>query len=382
MNLLSRFVPRFILIDWPQRLLAGGLAGFSLWLMWQLSDWLTAAPQHGHLVMGSIAASAFLVFVVPHSPMARPWPLVGGHAVAALSGMLCASLISDQAVAIALAIGLTILLMYPLRCLHPPGAATALAAVLAHQGVLPGYSFLLVPVAFNVLVLLLLGQLYRVVLAMYERRRTPILSNDAVLQQADSAGSNTGLLPEDIDAALEELHAMLDVSREDLAQIYRLAEQHAAQRDSSGVSCGAIMLRDVPVLEFATELEEAWQLLQQSGAPALPVLNRARRVEGLLTSDDFSRHARLMDAPDWKRRLQALIRRTPGLESNKPEVVGQIMSYRFVTVAQDEAVQAVLALARYSARQPLVVLDGERRFAGLLPADAIIAALYQARLQP
>ena len=64
------------------------------------------------------------------------------------------------------------------------------------------------------------------------------------------------------------------------------------------------------------------------------------------------------------------------------EVAGQIMSPRFVTVAQDDPVQAVLALARYSARQPLVVLDGERQCAGLLPADAIIAALYQARLPP
>lgn len=31
------------------------------------------------LMLGSMAASAVLLFAAPHSPMAQPWPLFGGH---------------------------------------------------------------------------------------------------------------------------------------------------------------------------------------------------------------------------------------------------------------------------------------------------------------
>ena len=367
-------------VDWSQRLLAAVFAGLALWLIWLLGDVLAGMPQQGHLLMGSIAASSFLVFVVPHSPMAKPWPLFGGHLVSALVGVLVASLVSDQPSAVGLGVAFAVLAMYQLRCLHPPGAATALAAVLAHKGLLPGYPFVAVPVLFNVLVLLPLALVYGRLMRLYEKRSSTAVSNDSVMQDSGAQPTGGAVLAEDIDAALNELHAVLDVSRDDLALIYRLAEQHALHRDVAGQRCADLMLSDLPQMEFGSELEEVWLALQQSGAPALPVVDRARRVIGLVSESEFLSHAAAMPHSSWQAKLHGLVKRTPGPNSEKPEVAGQIMRTDFVSVQLDESVMVLFGLARRAGGQPLVVLDAENRLAGLLPVERIIDAVYQARL--
>ncbi len=367
-------------VDWSQRLLAAGFAGTALWLIWMLGDVLAGVPQQGHLLMGSIAASSFLVFVVPHSPMAKPWPLFGGHLVSAVVGVLIASLVPDQASAVGLGVGFAVLAMYQLRCLHPPGAATALAAVLAHKGLLPGYPFVAVPVLFNVLVLLPLSLVYGKLMRLYEKRSSAAVTNDSVIQDSGAQPTGGAVLAEDIDAALNELHAVLDVSRDDLALIYRLAEQHALHRDVTGQRCADLMLSDSPLMEFGSELEEVWLALQQSDVPAVPVVDRARRVIGLVSEREFVSHAAQLPHPGWQAKLRGLVKRTPGPNSDKPEVAGQIMQTDFVSIQQDEPVMVALGLARQAGGQPIVVLDEENRLAGLLPVDRIIDAVYQARL--
>ena len=82
------------------------------------------------LVLASMGASAFLLFVTPHSPMAQPWPVVAGHLVSAFIGVACAQWIDNAPLAAAIAVLLSIFAMHVLHCLHPPSAATAMIAVL------------------------------------------------------------------------------------------------------------------------------------------------------------------------------------------------------------------------------------------------------------
>jgi CBS-domain-containing membrane protein len=59
------------------------------------------------------------------------------------------------------AVGFAIWAMYYARCIHPPGGATALAAVIGGPSVSAlGYQFLLTPVLINVLVILLVAILF------------------------------------------------------------------------------------------------------------------------------------------------------------------------------------------------------------------------------
>ncbi len=89
-----------------------------------LTGWLASLTIDGgglKTLLASMGASAVILFAMPHSPVARPWPLVGGHLISASVGILCARWIPQLWVAAAVAVGLSIFAMHLARCLHPPG---------------------------------------------------------------------------------------------------------------------------------------------------------------------------------------------------------------------------------------------------------------------
>jgi CBS domain-containing membrane protein len=118
----------------------------------------------------------------------------------------------------------------------------------------------------------------------------------------------------------------LDVSEADLKQVYRRAGMHAYQRKMGEITCGDIMSRDVVSVEFGTELEEAWAQLRLHKIGAIPVVDKARRVIGIISLVDFLKRANLKTYETFEDKLVKFIRRTPGVMSEKPEVVGQIMA--------------------------------------------------------
>jgi len=116
---------------------------------------LVLDQQNAIILSASMGASAVLLFLASHSPMSQPWPLVGGHIVSALIGVTCARHIEMLAIAAPLAAALSIFAMAALRCIHPPGGAAALIAVVGGKDIHSlGYQFVLTPVLINVLIML------------------------------------------------------------------------------------------------------------------------------------------------------------------------------------------------------------------------------------
>jgi len=121
-------------------------------------------PEAAPLLVASMGASAVLMFCVPQSPLAQTWPFIGGHFFSVLVGIIAAMTVPDLALASALAVGGAIAAMILFKCVHPPGGAAALTAVVGGPAVTDqGYWFLLVPVALNVALMLLVVQLIRIV---------------------------------------------------------------------------------------------------------------------------------------------------------------------------------------------------------------------------
>lgn len=142
-----------------EKLIAGLGAGVGIGLVYALSHWLV--PEAGVWILASIGASAVLLFAVPHGPLSQPWALVGGHLISALVGVSVQQLLPGHELAPAIAVGLAVLLMCYLRCIHPPGGATALAAVVGGPAIEQlGYAYLLLPVGLNVLVIFLVAVVF------------------------------------------------------------------------------------------------------------------------------------------------------------------------------------------------------------------------------
>jgi CBS-domain-containing membrane protein len=108
------------------------------------------------LMIGSLGASAVLLYGAPRSPLAQPRNLLGGHFLSAIVGVACWKLLHPFPwLAAALAVSTAIAVMHVTRTLHPPGGATALIAVIGSREVHDlGFLFAVVPATAGPLVLL------------------------------------------------------------------------------------------------------------------------------------------------------------------------------------------------------------------------------------
>ncbi len=155
-------------------ILWSGLGGFFGLLAVSLAAWWFSGVDR-ILIIGSIGASAVLLFGAPRSPLAQPRNLIGGHVLSALIGVTVHSLVTHlwpanlpvigafgmMLLAPALAVGLAIALMHATRTLHPPGGATALVAVIGSEQVhAMGYWFVLLPGLLAPLLLLLVALIF------------------------------------------------------------------------------------------------------------------------------------------------------------------------------------------------------------------------------
>lgn len=206
---------------------AGGLFGI-LAVLW-VSHALLGAHA-GVLAVASMGASAVLLFAAPHGALSQPWPVVGGHMISAFVGVTCAQWIAEPMLAASVAVAISIGLMYGLHCLHPPGGATALFAVLGGKPILTlGYDYLFVPVLLNVVVLLIVAVLFNYPFAW---RRYPqawwreSAGTETYINPVSHAGEKCMIPHSDLVYALSQLDTFIDVSEEDLQRIYALALGH------------------------------------------------------------------------------------------------------------------------------------------------------------
>ena len=335
-------------------------------------------------LMAPMGASAVLLFAVPSSPLAQPWSIVVGNLVSALIGVACYRAIGAPIPAAAVAILVSIGAMFALRCLHPPSGAVALTAVLGGPEIhAAGYEFVVAPVALNTLALLAVALLYNNVTG---RRYPHVQASRARRLRLEPEASRRagGIRTEDLEAVLKSHNEVLDVGVDDLEALYRETEKRAYRRRFGEMRCDAIMAADVPAVEYATELDEAWELMRANAVHALPVVNRARHVIGIVTRADFIRNAELHAYRTLGTRLRDLLRRTPQSHSSKDEVVGQIMSAP-VRTANGAApiVDLVSLMADAGLRaglQYVPVVDAERRLVGMVTQPRLVAALYEASL--
>lgn len=363
---LRAFLPGPVAIDRHERLRAVAGAALGVLCAAWLSRWSLGGVVQGAWLVAPLGASAVLVFVVPASPLAQPWAVIGGNTLAGCMGVLCAIAIPDPAIAGAVAVGLGIAAMFACRCLHPPGGAVALLAVLVHATHGP---FALFAVLVNSVLLVLAGVIYNSATGRRyphaQRAHAPTIV--PVAARFDAA---------DIDAALARYNQVLDVSRDDLEGILQSAEMERYRRSTGAVLCRDVMSRDLVTAEFGTPLEDAWRLMRDRRIKALPVVDRARRLVGIVTLADFLRHAGVDGSTGLAARVRDLIRADGLSHSGKPSVVGQIMTRQVRVASVDRHVADLMPLFAEAGHHHIPIIDGDARLAGMITQSDFVRALH------
>jgi len=352
---LTARLPAALRVDARERWRAALGAGVGIVLTVLASRWLGSQAGLALWLAAPLGASAVLVFAMPASPLAQPWPVVGGNALSALVGVACASLVPDLPLAAAVAVAAAIAVMFVARCLHPPGGATALLAVLAQADA----RFVLVPVLLNMGLLVAAGMAFNTLTG----RRYPHRAARQPPAQRFSAA--------DLDAALAHYNQVLDVSRDDLAQLLHHAESAAYRRTLGELRCADVMSRELVAVARDLPLAEAWALMRSHSIKALPVVDRSRHLVGIVTMADFMRHAAL--GLPWTGGAAGAPAAAPA-----PERVGQIMTRRVRVAGAQLHVIELLPLFSEGGHHHLPIVGEDQRLVGILTQSDLVRALHRA----
>ena len=365
---LRAFLPATTSVDWRERQRAVIGAAVGVLFTGLISRALIGFfPDVATWLVAPLGASAVLVFAAPASPLAQPWAVVGGNTVSAITGVLCALMIKDVPLAGAVAVGSAITLMFALRCLHPPGGAMALLAVLVHAN--HGH-FACGPALVNSALLVTAGVAYN---SLTGRRYPHMQITQKVSPTTPGARFESG----DLDAVLARYNQVLDVSRDDLEALFHEAELEGYRRRTAGLRCQEVMSRELVSVSFGSTLQEAWGLLRAHRIKALPVVDRSRRIVGIVTLADFIRHAGVDQHDGMLDKLRRFIRRDGLVHSSKPEVVGQIMNRQVRVVSQDRNITELMPLFTEDGHHHIPIIDAEQRVVGIITQSDFVRALYQ-----
>lgn len=310
---------------------------------------------HLPLIVAPVGASAVLLFAVPASPLAQPWSIVGGNTISALVGIAVGRLVHDPTIAIGIAVGIAIAAMSLTRCLHPPGGAAALTAIIGGPAVAAaGFGFALVPVGLNSALLVGLGWLFhRLSRHSYPHRPAPAPANTHGTGDAPPQ-LRIGFGAPDVDAALADLGETFDIDREDLDRLLRQVEHRALMRAHGDLGCAEIMSRDLITIAADADLPAAHALLLGHGVRTLPVVGADGRLAGTVGLRELARPA---------------------------QRIAEVMAPAATAGPQDTAfgLAAVLTDGRTHA---VVIVDADRRILGLVTQTDLLAALARRAVLP
>lgn len=360
---LGNFWPAPLGIDRREhlRMACGAALGVllsALLARWWANVWGIEAPW----MLASVGASAVLVFGLPSSPLAQPWPVLAGSTLSALVGALCALVVPDVAWSGALAVGLALALMVQLRCLHPPGGALALFVVLNHGG---GVHLAVFPVLFNVVALLAVAVAYNTLTGRsYPHPQRPA-------RQAVPAG---GFTVADVDAALAHYNQVLDISRADLEGLLHQVGRAAFQRTLGELRCADIMSSPPFAVEQGVSLKEAWALLRREQIKALPVVDGQRQVLGIVTVADFMRLVNLDLHEGLGQRLRALVMG----RGQQPTQVQGIMTRAVQVAGAAQHVMDLVPLFSQGGHHHIPIVDEGQRLVGIITQTDLVRALAKA----
>lgn len=289
--------------------IASLVGGFiSIFCIYEICQWTLDAPTAA-VIIASMGSSAVLIFAVPHGPLSQPWPVFGGHLVSALIGVTCSQFVPNEILAASLAVGLAIGAMYYLRCIHPPGGATALGAVIGSQATHAlGYQFILTPVMLNVVIILLVGVFFNFI---FSWRRYPVYLHRLRMQKEAGAAPAppSSISHENFVYALSQIDSFIDVNEHDLMRIYDIATKKSKESTFDPM--------DLVIGGFYSngEYGQEWSVRQivdesPSENPEKDIVifktvaGHGRRNSGYCTRTEFlhwAKHRVVRDEDNWKR---------------------------------------------------------------------------------
>lgn len=236
-------------------------------------------------LFGPVAATSVLLFAVPSGVLAQPWSVFMSYVASTVLAVALGQYLGHSLAVASLAVGLSVLCMSLLRCLHPPAGAVALSLQLGGAAIYQQGFGVITPMMTAVGGLLVCALIYNNLTGV--RYPKPARGVDLHDTCDPLPERRIGISDNDLEHALEEFGEFVDLTREDLAKLIRSTERHALKRSMGELLVEQVMSRDLRCVSLKTRRQQALAMLRRHRVRSLPVLDDERRLVGIVSLVDL-----------------------------------------------------------------------------------------------
>jgi CBS domain-containing protein len=178
----------------------------------------------------------------------------------------------------------------------------------------------------------------------------------------------------DIYEAMKDIPGYLDVTPQDLKEIYRRAYQHAVERLTRSTKARDVMTKEVISVGPETPLSEVARAMAKRGISGVPVVDD-EMVVGIISQKDFLALVTTGDARNLMDVLAEYIEgRGCAANSLRAKTAREIMQSPAITVLEDTPVTEIAKIFASKRINRTPVLDGQGRMVGIVSRDDLVKA--------
>lgn len=320
------------------------------------------------LLIASIGASITIIFVVPSSPMGKTWPLIGGHLVSALIGLGLSAVFDNIIILFTLTITCTIMVMIALKCVHPPGVATALIPVLSQTSNPVDVCFLLDPVLLNVIPLAFSGIVYRRWIVS-KSSKTPQHSSNSAL----SAHDKSSFYFDELHEVLENRNDWLDVDERTIDEIFKQTHLLALEHNNQKLTCEHVMTSEILTLAENDSVYDGLKILQKTKFSAIPIVNIDHKIVGIFSLVDFLLYVE-------HRKINSFVGLYLLAKKRTSKTIGQYMKRNPVSMHKDQHIARLIPYLT-SGFHHIPIINDSDQLIGMITQSDLIEFLYNLKQQ-
>ena len=186
--------------------------------------------------------------------------------------------------------------------------------------------------------------------------------------------NSCGLSDEDLNAALREMKAYVDITEDDLKKIYEIALRHAKERIAFQLPVREVMSKDVITIARDADLHEAARLLSEHRISGAPVVDDQGRVIGVISEADLLTLAGMKREHTFKDVLRNILGE-PVSARKSGNKVEDVMSFPPITAKADDDIGDAAKILDDRRIKRLPVVDEDGKLIGIIARADIIRAL-------
>jgi CBS domain-containing protein len=182
----------------------------------------------------------------------------------------------------------------------------------------------------------------------------------------------------DFAMAIQEMGTFVDVSVDDLMQLYQMAERHARMRDRENVLVEKLMAHPVITIQPGSTLADAAHLLVTNKISGLPVVDDDNKIIGMITEADF---LRTLGVPTHQHghsvwhTLENMFAQP--VQIHDPDcLVSDLMTKDVITVLPGQTLHQVLDVMKQNQIKRIVVCDEAQQVVGMITRSDLVKVFF------